>query len=217
MVNYQNGKVYRIVGGGLQYVGSTTQSLAKRIWGHKNSRQQWLDGNAGGCTSYQLFEYDDVDIVLIENFPCTSKDELHRRERYWIENIEGGCVNKIIPTRTPKEYYDANKDNIAEQQKEYRESNKDKIAERGKEYRESNKDDIAVQRKEYRELNKDNIAERDKEYYDANKDTIAEQKKKYRELNKDKIAEYAKQWHEANKQRIAERQRKYYQSKKQPK
>ena len=35
MPNYQNGKIYKITSGDLIYIGSTTQSLAKR-WGDHN-------------------------------------------------------------------------------------------------------------------------------------------------------------------------------------
>jgi hypothetical protein len=38
--------------------------------------------------------------------------ELNARERWWIENNE--CVNKYIPTRTDKEYYEAHKEKIKE-------------------------------------------------------------------------------------------------------
>ena len=38
----------------------------------------------------------------MKSFPCNTKLELEKRERYYIENFE--CVNKSIPTRTKKEY-----------------------------------------------------------------------------------------------------------------
>ena len=48
-----------------------------------------------------------------------------------------------------KEYYQENKDSIAEKSKEYRQENKDKIAEYKKEYRQKNKDKIAESHKKY--------------------------------------------------------------------
>ena len=75
------------------------------------------------------------------------------------------CVNKFIPGRTKKEYYEANKEKRKEYYKEYREANKEK----NKEYREINKE----KRKEYREINKDKM----KEYYQENKEKILSRQK----------------------------------------
>ena len=53
-----------------------------------------------------------------------------------------------------------------------------------KEYYEQNKEKIAEQRKDYRERNKEKIAERNKKYYEQNKEKLAEYDKKYNEQNK---------------------------------
>ena len=55
------------------------------------------------------------EIVLIEEYPCNFKSELHERETYWIKQTE--CVNKNYPNRSTKQYYIDNKDRISEQQK----------------------------------------------------------------------------------------------------
>ena len=46
-----------------------------------------------------------------------TKDQLRGRERYFIENTV--CVNKQIPTRTYKEYYETNKNEKTEYRKLY--------------------------------------------------------------------------------------------------
>jgi hypothetical protein len=104
---------------------------------------------------------------------------LNKKEREYIDNLE--CVNKIIPTRTPKEYYEDNKDKM----KEYREDNKDKIKEVNKIYCENNKDKIKETKKIYDDANK----ESKKNYRQNNKEKIAEKNKIYRQNNKVKIAE----------------------------
>lgn len=180
MVNYQNGKIYRILSKtGKQYVGSTTQNLAKRKSGHVRMYNAWLKNkeDINFTTSFTLFEEGDVDIVLIENYSCENKEELLRRERYWIENIEGGCVNKVIPTRTIHEYRQSNKKQILEKNKHYYQQNKDRINERDK---------------QYYEANKKQILEKDKQYYEQNKEQILEKAKQYREINKDKLQEKTK-------------------------
>jgi hypothetical protein len=133
MVNYQDGKIYKLVGSGLTYYGSTTQRLSQRKAEHKKK----------SYSNKRLFELGDVDIVLVEAFPCNNKEELHARERYYIENNE--CVNKNIPTRTDKEYKEFNKDKY----KEYREHNKNKIKSKKKQYYEKNKEYIKDKANKY--------------------------------------------------------------------
>ena len=79
----------------------------------------------------------NYDIVLIESYPCNSKDKLHARERHHTNNID--CVNKIKGQEIgekgyQKQYYNDNKDKIIEKSKEYYNDNKDKIIEKSKEY-----------------------------------------------------------------------------------
>jgi hypothetical protein len=113
-------------------------------------------------------------ITLIENFPCDDVNELRKRERYFIEITPNHC-NKVLPTRTDKEY---------------REDNKDKI----QQWRDDNKLILAEKRKVYKELNKDKI----REYYNSHKD----EQKEYRKLNKDKAKERAARSYENNKDKI---------------
>ena len=97
MINYQNGKIYKLVSNHTDkvYIGSTTQPLHKRFHEHK----AYLNSGRLDNTSRTLFELGEVDIVLVEEYPCRNKIELHRQERYWIENTN--CVNKYIPTPPP--------------------------------------------------------------------------------------------------------------------
>jgi ribosome-interacting GTPase 1 len=110
---------------------------------HRSNYKKIQHGLPCKYTSSQIFnEYgvDNCEIVLIENFPCDSKEELHKRERYWIETME--CVNKVIPTRTSKEYREINTEKKAEYLKEWYETNKEKIKEHNREYYEENKEKI---------------------------------------------------------------------------
>lgn len=129
MVNYQDAKIYKLVGGGLTYYGSTCNELRKRFYQHKDK--------FNGCKSKILFDTGDkVEIVLVEKYPCQDKMELHRRERYYIENNE--CINKRIPNRTNTEWMKENKENKKNYDIEYYEDNKDKIKEQKKLYYKEN-------------------------------------------------------------------------------
>ena len=82
-MDYQNGKIYRIVCNktGLQYVGSTTQPLCKRLSYHRRGYTHWSKTKTNYTWSYKVLENSDYDIVLIENYKCDTKEELYKRER----------------------------------------------------------------------------------------------------------------------------------------
>jgi len=105
-IDYNNGKIYKIVCNitGKIYVGSTTkQYLSQRLTWHRNDYRRYLkNNNLYITTSYQVLENGSFNIILLENVPCSNRDELRARERYYIETLD--CVNKCIPGRTRREY-----------------------------------------------------------------------------------------------------------------
>ena len=139
-IDYSKGKIYRIVCDttGLVYIGSTVETLCKRLTKHKNNYKCYLKGNSHFVTSFDILKNDNYKIILIENCPCNSKEELHRVERTYIESIE--CVNKYIPTRTNKEWIENNKDKIKQLNKDYYENNKEKKFKIASEWNKNNKD-----------------------------------------------------------------------------
>jgi hypothetical protein len=183
-INYALGKIYKIVDNTNDqcYVGSTCEPiLARRLAKHVASYKCHLNGKQRYVSSYEILKNGDYDIVLIENFPCNNRDELHARERYWTNEIP--CVNKyrnqgIIAELGQVDYG-----------KQYCVINADKIKEKLKAYYENNADKIKEKSKAYYENNVDKIKEKSKEYYDTNKVKIDEYNKKYFELNGDKIKE----------------------------
>ena len=107
MVTYQNGKIYKIedIGGNMCYIWSTTKDLlSKRMAEHRRAYKYWQSDESN--TKFSVFkifdEYgvDNCQIVLIELYPCETKDELTSREAYFIRSID--CVNTQIPGRTKK-------------------------------------------------------------------------------------------------------------------
>lgn len=181
MVNYQLGKIYKIVDNtnGNIYIGSTCEpTLARRLSGHVTAYKRYLNGKYGAVTSFKIIENQNYDIVLLELCPCDTKDNLHARERHYIESLN--CVNKIVVGRTDIEYQDVNKTIKKESDKLLYENNRDKIKARSKAYRESHNDEI----KQWREANKEAIKAHTKAYRESNKEKINAQKKAYREAKK---------------------------------
>lgn len=69
MVNYQLGKIYKIVDldSNQCYTGSTCEpTLAKRLAKHVSDYRQHLKGKGRYITSSIILAMDDYDIVLIE-------------------------------------------------------------------------------------------------------------------------------------------------------
>jgi len=151
MVNYANSKIYKLVGGGLTYIGSTTRPLSERFYEHKRKTS---------CSSRVVLDKPDACIVLIENYKCEDKEQLLARERHWIDTVD--CVNLYRPM-----LYEGEKQEYDQQ---YYEANKEQKTLYNKEYNKANKEQISLQKKEYHEKNKEQRCLKQREYYKANKD-----------------------------------------------
>jgi hypothetical protein len=95
MVNYKQAKIYKIECNitGKNYIGSTCKkTLAERLAQHRASYKCYSKGTYHYVSSFDILANNDYDIILIESYPCDSKDELHARERHWTNQLD--CVNK---------------------------------------------------------------------------------------------------------------------------
>ena len=159
MPDYSKGKIYTVrcrTDASLIYVGSTIQPLAKRVQQHKFDDK---------ITLYKLVnetfdgDWSQFYIELHELYPCSSKEELNKREGEIQRQI--GTINKYIAGRTKQEYIEDNKQAYLEYHKQYRK----KHIENNKIYRELNIDKLKSYNKEYREQNREQIQLRHKLYY----------------------------------------------------
>jgi len=152
---YSRAKIYKIVCNvtGLVYIGSTCEpTLARRLAGHRRKYKAYLNEKYSYVTSFKVLEHNDFYIELVKECPCNSKDQLFQFEGGCIREIE--CVNKNIPGRTHKQYYEDNKDKLIAGMKQYRDDNKVKIATNAKQYRDDNKVKIVADNKKYYDENK---------------------------------------------------------------
>lgn len=149
MVNYNNSIIYKLCCNDTSitdiYVGSTT-NFNRRKNCHK-SRCNNVNLKEYNCKVYQFIRdnggWDNWDMVEVCRVNCIDRRELHKKEREQIELLKP-TLNQRIPTRTVKEYQQANKEHIKEYKKEY-----------NKEYREDNKEHIKEYKKDYYENNKE--------------------------------------------------------------
>ena len=85
MPNYNNGKIYKIVNNidNMVYIGSTTTKLCYRMAVHRCNMIK--NKNATLYQHMRKLGIEYFTIVLIEEYPCSNKDQLLRRERYILE------------------------------------------------------------------------------------------------------------------------------------
>ena len=114
------------------YYGSTTETISRRMKGHRCCYKRWVGGKGDNCRSFDIIKNADYLYSLVEQVECENKVGLLQRERWWIENNE--CINKVIPARSRKEYREQNRELILEYNKQYREQNRELINEKRREY-----------------------------------------------------------------------------------
>ena len=84
MSTYADAKIYAIMSPSTPkiYIGSTIHSLEHRFKQHNNSPS---------VAVYEILQYDDAYIQLIENYPCSNARELEQQEGFYILNND--CSN----------------------------------------------------------------------------------------------------------------------------
>ena len=130
MNKYQNGKIYKIVDVGYNkcYIGSTCEALSQRMARHRSNYKRYLQGKHLAHTSsffgFDEFGIQNCKIEWIEDYPCDNKNELARREGYYIK--KSNCVNKIVAGRTSEELYQDTHEYQLQRFKDYYSNNRDK-------------------------------------------------------------------------------------------
>jgi len=164
-IDYSNTIIYKIVCRDLGitncYVGHTT-NFVKRKACHKSScktEKQYI---------YQFIrengEWQNWDMIMVEQYPCNNLYEASARERHWIETQNADLNQCSPPTGLAKIEY----------KKQYYTENAEKHKEHNKQYYTENVENL-------------------KQYYADNKEKISEYKRQYYADNKEKILEYRKQ------------------------
>lgn len=134
------GKIYKIVGYGLTYYGSTTESLKRRLSRHRRHFNDYNDGKRNDkTTAFEIFvNGDDYKIELVEHILTNNPKDLTDRENYYITNNE--CVNKNIPNITIEQK--------KERQKKYNEKHKEQIKETAKKWAEKDRRERGIKKRE---------------------------------------------------------------------
>lgn len=129
-MDYKNGKIYKVqFDDGHYYIGSTAGELRRRLFEHR------CKASDNACSKHMKeVGKDTCRIVLVEDYPCESREHLHRKEDEHIQAHRGNelCLNIFRAFRTDEEvqkrgsiYYAANKEQALERQKEYYQAHKE--------------------------------------------------------------------------------------------
>jgi len=90
---YQTSKIYRLqCEDGHYYIGATTQALDLRLKNHRNLSSTGVNN---AYTYMNTVGWDTITIVLIEEYACASKQELNKREEFYIKEAkeDNFCLN----------------------------------------------------------------------------------------------------------------------------
>jgi len=185
-IDYSKGKIYAIRSHQTEqyYIGSTVQTLAQRLTKHRDSYKYNHKGRYT-MSSFEILQYDDHYIELLELCPCTCKSELHRREGQLIrEHIN--CVNKRIAGRSKAEYIEDNKELVRLRKKRYYEQNKEKLDAYRKQWRKDNDNKIRENLKLYHQKNKEKRNAYAKKWHRENKERMNAKMRGRYQKNKEK-------------------------------
>jgi predicted GIY-YIG superfamily endonuclease len=79
------------------YIGSTTQTLQKRLYEHRHNYIRYLKWNTKYTSSYEILKCNFCKIELLEEIEFTDKRELLDLENYYVNNTKN-VVNIVNMT-----------------------------------------------------------------------------------------------------------------------
>lgn len=130
---YEKAKIYKLqCDDGYYYIGSTCNTLAKRFSGHKYSKD-----NTRKNKHLNEVGWERVKIILIEEFPCETKEQLHRREdelicermndEYCLNRNRVGTLNALGVEGYRKQWNETHREYKREQGRIYHQEHREEI------------------------------------------------------------------------------------------
>jgi len=131
-------RFYRIVSteGPEEYIGSTTQTLSERLYGHKADYNR--SRKTSSCILFAKYGVESCSITLISEQEMEKVDAM-REERKLIEECSL-AINQVKPIRK--------KDDEKNWSRKYREKHHEEIIERVRKYREEHRESIKAKQTE---------------------------------------------------------------------
>ena len=139
----------------LIYIGSTEETLSRRMATHRSNYKAWLAEKHNYVTSFEILKFDGCYIEMLEIVEYTDKASLHAREGFHQRAMD--CVNKNIAGRTGAEYYADNIEKIKKYNVAYNAAHSEQIKESNAAYYATHAEDLNRKHREYREAHKEQI------------------------------------------------------------
>ena len=160
---YASAKIYKIVNNAytMCYYGSTTQQLSKRMYMHRNSYKLFGEGKGYSLSVYDIFDAQGIDnckIELVEECPCESREQLRKREGFYIRNNE--CVNKRVAGQTVPEWRSANRDHVRQMQADWRSANQEHVKQIIADWRSANQEHVKQTNADWKSANRERLQEK---------------------------------------------------------
>lgn len=162
-MGYENGKIYKLVcEDGKYYFGSTIRPLKGRLSSHKHASKKTETNNA--YNHIKTIGWDNVTIVLVESFPCDTKQQLLEREAWFLHDHEHDtmCLNARNPIidYTNEEvkqehkskcnsYYQQHREDILHKRREYQVENRERRTTYNRDYATKNSENLKDYYKQY--------------------------------------------------------------------
>lgn len=89
------GFIYKIHNKKLSYYGSTSKDINARLKKHVYNYKYHKQGKYNYVSSFDIIKTGEYQVSLVETVEYKNKDQLEKREAYFINNFD--CVNKIVP------------------------------------------------------------------------------------------------------------------------
>ena len=203
--DYRNGKIYCIRNSidDQIYIGSTCQSLSKRMAYHRQDAKKQDRQNTLIYPLMLNYGIENFYIELLEECPCENSNQLEKREGELMRELKAS-LNQKVAGRTLEEYKVECADKIKKAKsvgdKKYAEKNQEKLKAYRKEYYHSDAEKYKEKARKYNEEHKDEIKMRNREYYLRRKEHILERVRKYAQENRDKVLANKREYHRRKKQ-----------------
>ena len=119
-MDFKNGKIYivRNTVNDLTYIGSTCQSLSKRMAQHRRDSKNKQHDTMKLYVSMKELGVNNFYIELLEYCPCNTRGELYKREGECMRN-NNSELNSRIQGRTMKERFEENREHYINRKKEH--------------------------------------------------------------------------------------------------
>lgn len=136
MNRYQKAKMYKLVSDVDDefYLGSTCLLLSQRYHCHKQLAKDKPDRPV--YKHFNEIGWENVKIILVEEYPCNSKIEMLKKERELYDELK--------PTLNRKRPYQTKEERL-KQMSDYRDKNEEKIAQ----YKKENREEMLLKKRGY--------------------------------------------------------------------